>query len=151
SDETLHRILELAEAADPNAGQRKRAASLPYASPETARLVDEIAVELALAELRKRYPTAHVENMPHNNPGYDIRVKEGGRIVRYVEVKGSLRPEPHFFMSEGERLFSHANDARYSLLVLYGIDRAKRTGSVLMRDGAVEGDAVTLRTTQWEG
>jgi hypothetical protein len=149
-DETFRRILAVGEAGDPTAGRRRREAALPYAPPETARLVDEIAVELALAELRARYPTAQLTEMPHNNPGYDVRVREGGNVIRYVEVKGTLRGEPHFFMSEGERLFSHENAARYSLLVFYAIDRLRRTGALLARDGGVAGDDVTLRATHWK-
>jgi hypothetical protein len=150
-DETLRRILAVAEAADPAAGRRKREAAMPYASPETARLVEEISVELSLAELSDMYPEADVTPMPHNNPGYDIRVDDSGKTIRYVEVKGTLRPDPHFFMSEGERLFSHDNAARYTLLVYYAIDRVGRTGTKLVCEGAVDAGDLTLRPTHWEG
>jgi hypothetical protein len=148
-DETLRRILAVAESADPTAGRRKRDAAMPYASPETARLVEEISVELALAELKGLFPDAQVTAMPHNNPGY-VRIDRNGDTIRYVEVKGTLRPEPHFFISEGERLFSHDNAARYMLLVYYAIDRSERTGTTLLREGAVDGNDVTLRPTQSE-
>jgi hypothetical protein len=150
-DETLRRILAVAEAADPAAGRRRRETAMPYASPETARLVEEISVELALVELKGLYPDAQVSAMPHNNPGYDVRVSDSGETIRYVEVKGTLRRDPHFFMSEGERLFSHDNAARYTLLVYYAIDRDERSGTGLMREGAVDRSDLTLRPTQWEG
>jgi hypothetical protein len=89
--------------------------------------------------------------MPHNNPGYDVRVADSGKTIRYVEVKRTLLPDPHFFMSEGERLFSQDNAARYTLLVYYGIDSGGRSGTCLVREGAVDGSDLVLRATQWEG
>jgi hypothetical protein len=150
-DEGIYaRILAAAVASDPTAGTRRHVESMPYASPETARLVDEIAMELALAHVEATHPQAKVQRMPHNNPGYDIRVvcADG---TRYVEVKGTKRPVPHFYMSEGERLFADVNHDRYSLVVVFSIDTAQRTGTIIVRQGSIDSDDVSLRPVHWEG
>ena len=117
-----------------NAGRRRHEAGMPWAPPETARLIDEISMDIAVDHLKIIYPGTAVERMPHNNPGYDIRIEESDRVLRYVEVKGTSRLLPHFFMSEGERLFSHDKAEQYSLLLVYGVDRTTRTGSVMIRE-----------------
>jgi hypothetical protein len=149
-EETYARILAAAAALDPSAGRRKQEAALPWAPPEVARLVDEIAMEIAVGRLEADHPNAAVRRMPHNNPGYDIRLEDDAG-VRYVEVKGTTRALPHFFMSEGERLFSHDHAADYTLLIVYAVDTEERAGRVLMRDGAVGGDDLVLQPVQWEG
>jgi Protein NO VEIN, C-terminal len=113
------------------------------------KLVDAIAMELAVAHLENRH-SGVVRRMPHNNPGYDILVSAEGAALRHVEVKGTTRPKPHFFMSEGERLFSEAHDDSYTLLVVYDIDVQSRTGVILERPGPVGGDGVELWPITWE-
>lgn len=148
---TLERILTAAAATDPTAGRRRRISSMPYASPETAQLVDEVAVELARARLAEMHGYTAVRVMPHNNPGYDLRVDHTDGHAHYVEVKGTTRPFPHFFMSEGERRFSVANGSRYTLLIAYAIDIARRKGTCVTREGGLPADMDELRPTQWEG
>jgi hypothetical protein len=89
--------------------------------------------------------------MPHNNPGYDIRLGLSSDAVRYFEVKGTTRAAPHFFMSEGERLFAEAHTESYTLVCIYGIDLDRRTGVVHERPGMVQGEGVELRPVTWEG
>jgi hypothetical protein len=124
---------------------------MPYASPETARLVDAIATEVARERLAQAHGRGAVHLMPHNNPGYDVRINGADGVVEYVEVKGTTRPMPHFYMSEGERLFSVENASRYSLLVVYGIDFERREGSIYVRRGAIPAGLEGLRPMQWEG
>jgi hypothetical protein len=147
---TYARILAAAVTSDPTAGTRRLIGSMPYASPETAKLVDEIAMELALLHIAATDPHGKVQRMPHNNPGYDIRIDTVDG-TRYVEVKGTKRPIPHFYMSEGERLFAQANGDQYSLLIAFSIDTALRTGTIVVREGAIDLDEVSLRPIQWEG
>jgi Domain of unknown function (DUF3883) len=147
---TYARILAAAAAVDPTAGTRRQLESMPYATPETARLVDEIAMELAVEHVRAMHPQAKVHRMPHNNPGYDIEmVLPNG--TRYVEVKGTKRPLPHFYMSEGERLFADANRDHYFLLVAFSVNTALRTGTIIVHHGSLGPDEVSLRPIQWEG
>ena len=62
-----------------------------------------------------------------------------GAPPRYVEVKGTTRALPHFFMSEGERPLAPDHADRYSLLIVHAIDLEAETGQLLLRDGAVDG------------
>jgi hypothetical protein len=151
SDDTFTRILAAADAKDPTAGLRRQEAGVPWASPEVARLVDEIAMELAVDLVKNIHPHGQVRRMPHNNPGYDIRMDAADQPTRYVEVKGTTRALPHFFMSEGERLFSHDHADSYSLIIVCAVDVAERTGTLVVREGAVGGDDLQLRTVTWEG
>jgi Protein NO VEIN, C-terminal len=150
SDDTYTRILAAASAIDPSAGRRSNAGP-SWASPETARLVDALAMKLALKHVRSLYAEAEVRRMPPNNPGYDIRIEFRDGATQYVEVKGTKRALPHFFMSEGERLFSHDHADRYTLLIVYAIDLDADTGQLLLRDGAVDAPDLTLRPVTWEG
>lgn len=122
-----------------------------YASPETAAEVDRIAMELALAYARERFPDARVQRMPHNNPGYDILVSNSTRPVRYIEVKGTTLPSPRFFLSENERRFSELNAELFTLVVFYGLDLEGETADWVDRDGAIHPRDVGLTVMQWQG
>lgn len=122
-----------------------------YASSEHAQAVDNMAMSLAMRLLADGYPDAAVQQMPHNNPGYDILVIAGGQVQRYVEVKGTTLADPRFFMSENERAFSEANAAKYTLLVFYSMDLAAGTATVCSRDGAIFADDPCLQVMQWQG
>ncbi len=125
--------------------------STGYASAETNALVDQIAIELALKTARVRFPDADVQEMPHNNPGFDIRVAIDDAITRYIEVKGTLKPTPRFFLTEGERQFSIANSDTYSLWVFHNLDAETRTGVLAEHDGSVNVAAVDLLPVQYAG
>lgn len=112
--------------------------------------VDRLAMQVALTEVATRFPTALVREMPHNNPGYDIRVEMKDAAHRFVEVKGTQSSEPWFFMSEGERRFSEMNESTYSLLVVTGIRLATQTFEALnWRDGCVDAHVEVLKPMQW--
>jgi hypothetical protein len=122
-----------------------------YANPRTARDVENYSVGVAVAEVAARFGESPAV-MPHNNPGFDLRLGSGAQPSRYFEVKGTQAMNPVFFMSDGEREFSFRNRTLYTLIVVAGIDVAAATHtSVIFRDGAVEGDGVTLRPNQWRG
>jgi hypothetical protein len=122
-----------------------------YADNESAKEVEELSVKAAVAAMAERFES-QIQVMPHANPGFDLRVGPENAPIRFVEVKGTQSAEPVFFMSEGERLFSIRNSAKYSLVVVAGIDVDAGTYTTLMtRDGALAGDGVDLRPTQWRG
>lgn len=126
-------------------------ASSSYADPATALAVENYSVAVAVSAMADRFgekPTV----MPRNNPGFDLRVGQEEAAVRYVEVKGTQMAEPVFFMSDGERQFSVRHADLYTLVVVSGIDLTAGThAAVSVRDGAVEGDDVELRPSQWRG
>ena len=100
--------------------------------------------------LAGRYPGMAIEVQRHSNPGYDIEVKEGQDIVRYVEVKGTTKEDPRFFISENERLFSLEHADRYNLVVVHDIDLIGGSYEVSQHEGAMD-ERFRLRPTQWEG
>jgi len=121
-----------------------------FAAPDTRDAVDQYAMQIALAESARRYPGCEIAQMAHNNPGFDIRVGTADEPTRYVEVKGTQAGALVFFLSEGERRFSVAHEATYSLVVVNGIDLASGSHSgVTWRDGALDGIDVALKPTQW--
>lgn len=122
-----------------------------YADPETAKKVEAISVAAAVTAIEERFGEP-VKVMPHNNPGYDLRVGPADAPTRYVEVKGTQSAAPVFFMSDGEREFSIKNDDRYTLVVVSGIDvEAGTHASLTVRDGGLVGTDVDLQTSQWRG
>jgi hypothetical protein len=150
----LEAIVEAADLTDepaavvagPNAGRQK-----PYAASDLAQRIDAYAMDVAAVEVGRRYPRGQVTLMPHNNPGYDIRVSAAGGVVRYVEVKGTASERGAFFISEGERLFAEVNADRFSLCVVRAIDLEQQMHLISWHDGRVGTDAFSLRVRQWQG
>ena len=124
-----------------------------YASPAVARAVERYAVDEVLAWLRQDDAGLPVVEMPHNNPGFDIRVgHDPDAPDLYVEVKGTQSVDPVFFMSAGEREFSYKNAAKYEFFVVAGIDLTAKTHvQVHHRRGAMEDDVATMKASQWKG
>lgn len=122
-----------------------------YADPKTAQKVEEISVAVAVAAMSDRFGhDVHV--MPHNNPGFDLRVGPREAPIRYVEVKGTQTATPVFFMSDGEREFSIRNSAKYTLVVVTGVNVVDGShAAISIRDGAVVGDSVQMQPSQWRG
>jgi hypothetical protein len=133
-------------------GGRRGGKVLGYASPTVSAAVDAHAMTAAMGHVASPWPTHMIEQMPRNNPGFDIRVGPAGAEDWYYEVKGTQASEPLFFMSEGERKFSLREGSRYTLLVVVGIDLRNGThASIVPRDGEVGGADVELETAQWRG
>jgi hypothetical protein len=121
-----------------------------YADPSMAAVIEEVSVALAVGEAHRRFPGAEVQEMPHANPGYDIRVRLSG-VDRYIEVKGTRGRRARFFISEGEREFSEANGDHYSLWVYCDLDVQARTGRLVERQGALSETDASLAPHQWRG
>lgn len=134
------------------AGVRHRVRHAQYAPTEASRAVEEFAVRRAAEWLATRYPGCTIEQMPRNNPGFDIRVVDSpGSVVRYVEVKGTSAGEPSFFISEGERQFSLAESTRFTLVVVWGVDLRTSDCQISTNDGAVKLPNVVLTPRQFQG
>lgn len=160
SEEDLRRIIEAAQmnaiAAEELAGapetEPNRGIAFGYASAETLRVVEDFAVRVALDELRRRYPDAIVQPQPRNNPGFDILVKQPEASVEpvYIEVKGTTRGYPQFFMTEGELQFSRRHRDRYHLIVVYRIRLDPETYDLLWHEGPVSAEGgFRLNPVQW--
>ena len=121
---------------------------ISYASPETAKIVDDYAMSAAEKYLYDKFPKHNIEAMSRNNPGFDILVSKNDRPL-YVEVKGTQRQNPHFFLTDGERRFSKDMAEQYLLLVFYRINLAERTHDFLYRKGEIGSPGFDLSPLQW--
>ncbi|MFD3421277.1 helicase-related protein [Streptomyces decoyicus] len=60
----------------------------------------------------------HPEEMPHNNPGYDIRsLTQDGRLI-HIEVKGRCAGADHFYVSRNEILVARNRGAQHRLALV---------------------------------
>ncbi|TYQ10325.1 UNVERIFIED_ORG: uncharacterized protein DUF3883 [Gordonia westfalica J30] len=122
-----------------------------YATASDAQKVDDLAMTLALGEAARRWPGADVRRMPHNNPGFDIEVRQSGGDIHYIEVKGTRASEPRFFISAGEVAYSRAHVGSYSIWIYHSMDLEQQTAKFAEHDGAVVGDHFELRPVQFFG
>lgn len=122
-----------------------------YASPEDTRLVDDVAMELAERNAATRWPESVITRMPHNNPGFDLTIREPTGREHFIEVKGTRKPLPLFLLSEGQRLFATAHADAYSLWVFSRIDLVSRSGVLTDHVGPLTPPAVKLQPKQWAG
>jgi hypothetical protein len=107
---------------------------------------------VALDQVTAMHPGHPVHRMPHNNPGFDILVGAAASPVRHVEVKGTTAADPVFFMSEGERLFSHHHSSDYTLLVVVGIELSTKShAAIRVHHGRIDSLAAKLETAHWRG
>ena len=129
-------------------GRRARS----YPTGPDIREVDAYAMTVAMEWARTRFPTHEPTRMPHNNPGFDIRVGPADDPHRYLEVKGTRSHAPIFFLSEGERRFSAKYASRYTLLVIAGVSLTTNTHErVYEVTGEINATTVELEPTQWRG
>ena len=79
-------------------------------------LVERRAVEAVLAAERAlgRVP----EEMPRNNPGYDIRSTGRDGFIRYVEVKGRIAGAETFTVTTNEVTFAQTQGMRHRLALV---------------------------------
>jgi hypothetical protein len=142
----------LADATNPNfvsAAVAKVVTGPRYASPEKLREIEDFAIASALEEIQRRYPGVESQVLPRNNPGFDIQLTFPDGPV-YVEVKGTERPTPVFFATEGELQFSRRKADRYRLVVVHAIDLEARTYIVAWREGCIASETgFLLRPVQW--
>jgi hypothetical protein len=79
----------------------RSAAAPPLPARDTA-LTDRRAVDAVLAAERRlgRVP----QEMPHNNPGYDIQSRTGKGHLIFIEVKGRVTGAEDFWVTKTEAL-----------------------------------------------
>ncbi len=145
--------LEVKEAGKAPAGEVERTFGPGYASPANLRDVEDFALRVANAEAQSRYPGAAVLPQPRNNPGFDIlvmREKAAGEGVVFIEVKGTTRVSPQFFITEGELRFSRLHGDQYYLVVVYKIRRDAESYAVGWYGGPITSEGgFALKAVQW--
>jgi hypothetical protein len=117
-------------------GARRVDREAPMAHDDTT-LVEEFSVTRAVREAQEWLPNAQIETKAHNYPGFDLVATEDGKVVRYIEVKGTRATEPVFHLTETERRFSAENADLYTLLVIWAIDLTRGTYRLARHDGEV--------------
>ncbi len=125
-----------------------RRTGLAYASPDRILEIESFAIEAAQKEIAHRWNDARIQVQPRNNPGFDILVRAGEKVV-YVEVKGTERSVPQFFMTDGEIQFSLRHQSQFALLVIYGINTSSGVYKILWHEGAVSDENFRLKPVQW--
>jgi hypothetical protein len=122
-----------------------------YSDPADTLLVDEIAMALAMKEAAVRWPTQEIHRMPHNNPGFDIEVRDESGPIHYVEVKGTRATDARFFISAGELAHSVRNAECYSIWIFHSMNVNERTAALAAHDGAVTAERFDLQPKQYFG
>jgi hypothetical protein len=124
----------------PNAG---------YATAAVAQETERQSRNAVMKFLSKRLPGIKVVEKATNNPGFDLETSVDR--FRFVEVKGTSKPLPRFFLSEGERRFGDEHAEAYLLAVVYGMDLSGETYDdiALSRAPLTPGDL--LAPMQWAG
>lgn len=99
---------------DPDEGDPFR-----FPDSETRKRIERAAVDYVTNELGRLFDCRSVEHdIP--KPGYDLIFsdKRTGEVVMKVEVKGTSRPDEHFFISRNEVRCAEA-DPQWRLIVVY--------------------------------
>jgi hypothetical protein len=119
-----------------------------YADSETGRALEEYSREVISRHLREHHAATMVEELPANNPGFDLRSDVSS--AEFVEVKATQAPIARFLLSEGERIFSVDNADSYLMCVVYGIDLEDPSHvGIAEHWGPIE--ATSLAPVQWAG
>jgi hypothetical protein len=129
---------------DPSPGVRPGYATAANAK-ETERQSREAVAEL----LMQAVPGIDIVEMARNNPGFDLETSD--ERCRFVEVKGTTKRLPAFFMSEGERKFGAAHAGAYLLAVVYGMDLARESHEDIALSRAPLRPGDLLNPAQWSG
>jgi len=91
-----------------------------YADQAVARALERYSRPVVIELLKRQCSVRTVNEMPLNNPGFDL-LTDVDR-VRYVEVKATQSALPRFLLSEGERRFASEHADEFLLVVVYGVD-----------------------------
>jgi Domain of unknown function (DUF3883) len=84
-----------------------------------------------------------------NNPGFDLETST--KRFQFVEVKGTVKRLPTFFLSEGERRFGAENASTYLLAVVYGMDLSRETYEDIAWSRPPLEPGELLNPSQWWG
>lgn len=120
-----------------------------YATAAVARETERQSRNAVVRFLGEALPGVDIIEMAANNPGFDLQTSADR--FRFVEVKGTSKPVPTFFLSEGERRFGDEHADAYLLAVVYGIDLSAETYEDIALSRAPLEPGDLLAPTQWSG
>lgn len=122
-----------------------------YASAEDARRVEQISRRAVVDMLTARPEVTRVEQMPINNPGFDLLADTASGPM-FVEVKGTRGAIPRFFLSEGERVFAERTVDHYLLVVVAAVNLSDEShGQMHAVSSVPDRTSAALREHQWRG
>jgi hypothetical protein len=120
-----------------------------YANAADARETERQSRRAAVDTLAEAVPGIEIAEMATNNPGFDLETS--AKRFQFVEVKGTIKRFPTFFLSEGERRFGAENAGSYLLGVVYGIDLSQETYEDIAWSRAPLEPGELLNPSQWSG
>jgi hypothetical protein len=120
-----------------------------YATAAVARETERQSRTAVMGFLVEVLPGIEIVEMAANNPGFDLHTSLDR--FRFVEVKGTSKPLPTFFLSEGERRFGEEHADTYLLAVVYGMDLSGETFNDIALSRAPLQPGDLLAPTQWSG
>ena len=97
--------------------------------------------------LAEAVPEIEVVEMATNNPGFDLETS--AERFRFVEVKGTVKRLPTFFLSEGERQFGTEHSEAYLLAVVYGMDLERASHEDIALSRAPLAPGAPLNPFKW--
>jgi hypothetical protein len=130
-------------------GGRSQGVRPGYATAADAQETERQSRKAVTQLLTRAVPGIKVIQMARNNPGFDLETSDDR--YRFIEVKGTIKRLPTFFMSEGERKFGDANRDAYLLAVVYGMDLARESHEDIALSRAPLQPGDLLNPAQWAG
>jgi Domain of unknown function (DUF3883) len=143
-DGSVHHIDE--EAVDPLPPPGARAG---YASAAVAQETERQSRKAVSGFLSLVIPGIEIIEKAGNNPGFDLETTADR--LRFVEVKGTSKRLPTFFLTEGERRFGAEHADAYLLAVVYGMDLTRETYADIALSRAPLAPGDLLNPSQWAG
>jgi hypothetical protein len=120
-----------------------------YANAADARETERQSRRAVIDTLAEAVPGIEIAEMATNNPGFDLETS--AKQFQFVEVKGTIKRLPTFFLSEGERRFGAENVSTYLLAVVYGMDLSRETYEDIAWSRAPLKPGELLSPSQWAG
>jgi hypothetical protein len=120
-----------------------------YANAADARETERQSRRAVVDTLAEAVPGIEIAEMATNNPGFDLETST--KRFQFVEVKGTIKRLPTFFLSEGERRFGAENASTYLLAVVYGMDLSRETYEDIAWSRAPLEPGELLNPSQWWG
>jgi len=122
----------------------RAAKSKPSKVPKSAETdVHELAMALARAEAKERWPGAKVFNPPPGLP-FSLAVRLPGGTTQHIAVRATAEGNPLVRLTEGDIKFSKSAAGAYLLWVFYAVDVEKRTAMFLSHEGPITSSVIDL-------
>jgi hypothetical protein len=120
---------------EPTKHKKLKKVTLPTGH-KTLTQLDELALSLAVAEAKIRWPSAKIFVAPAGGE-FSLAVRISKADQRHIAVKGTTAAEPLVRLTTDEVRYSETHGGTYSVWVIYGLDLDGGTGRFLDHDGPI--------------